>query len=64
MNKANTNRKKLIFISFVGTTDENIENENIISNLWHILNYYSKVLVGKDSIKIVEELTEKDIYGK
>lgn len=65
MDNSNPHRKrKLVFISFVGMAAEDIENKDIISNLWHILNYYSKVVVGKDSIKIVEELTKKDIYGK
>lgn len=65
MDKPNSNRKKkIIFVSFVGRIDEDIENKNIISNLWHVLNYFSKTCVGKDSIKIVDEITHKDIYGK
>ncbi len=65
MDKSNPHRKrKIVFISFVGITAEDIENKDIISNLWHVLNYHSNIIVGKDSIKIVEELTEKDIYGE
>lgn len=57
-------RNKIVFISFVAKVDEEITNKEIISYIWHVLNYFTKLLVGKDSIKIVDEITHKDIYGK
>lgn len=57
-------RNKIVFISFIAKVSEETTNKEIISHIWHVLNYFTKLLVGKNSIKVIDEITKEDIYGK